>query len=359
MPKDLFTPVRVGPFDLKNRVVMAPMTRSRWAYPDLVGRYYAQRAGAGLLVSESTSVGPLSVSRPHSSRMDDDSWIPLWAAAAETVHKANGVIFQQLYHLGRKSDPSRLPAGVQPIAPSAIAAKGQIMGVTGMIDFAVPRALDTDEVPGIVAEFRVAAVRAKAAGLDGVELHGANCYIVDQFLRDGANKRTDRYGGSIANRARFVLEVVDALTDVFGADRVGVRVSPHALGDGISDSDPVSLFGHVAEQLNARHIAYLHLVEADGYGIPNRSPAPGTPLLMPVVRAAFAGPLIVCGGYTRASADAVIAAGRADLVAFGNLFIGNPDLVKRLCRNGPYNQNDSKTVYGGGAEGYIDYPTLG
>ena len=354
----LFSPFKIGQMTLPNRIAMAPMTRSRWAYPDLVPRYYAARADAGLLITESTSVSPLSVSRPHSSRMDDDSWVPRWAAVADAVHAAGGRIFQQLYHLGRKSDPTRMPAGLLPVAPSAIAAKGQIEGVNGAVDFATPRALEANEIPGIVGQFAEAARRAKDAGLDGIELHGANCYLIDQFLRDGTNKRTDRYGGSIANRARFLLEIVDAVSAVLGADRVGVRVSPHAGGDGISDSDPVALFGYVAEQLNARKIAYFHLVEAIGYGVPKRSPPPGTPLLMPVVRKAFAGPLIVAGGYTRASGDQVIGEGRADLVAFGELYIANPDLAERLRQNAAFNEIDRPTVYGGGAKGYTDYPNL-
>ena len=355
---NLFSPFTVGRMSLPNRIAMAPMTRSRWAYPDLVPRYYAARADAGLLITESTSVSPLSVSRPHSSRMDDDLWVPRWRSVTDAVHAQGGRIFQQLYHLGRKSDPTRLPAAQLPVAPSAIAATGKIEGVDGPVDFAVPRALETDEIAGIVAQFADAARRADAAGFDGIELHGANCYLIDQFLRDGTNKRTDRYGGGVANRARFALEIVDAVSAVLGAERVGLRVSPHAGGDGICDSDPVALYGYLAQPLNARKIAYLHLVEAIGYGVPKRSPPPGTALLMPVVRKAFAGPLIVAGGYTRASGDQVIAEGRADLVAFGELYIANPDLVERLRRNAPFNETDRATVYGGGAEGYIDYPTL-
>ncbi len=355
---NLFSPFTLGRMSLPNRIAMAPMTRSRWAYPDLVPRYYAARADAGLLITESTSVSPLSISRPHSSRMDDDSWVPRWRSATDAVHAQGGRIFQQLYHLGRKSDPTRLPAGTQAVAPSAIAAMGKIDGVNGPVDFATPRALETHEIAGIVAQFADAARRSDAAGFDGIELHGANCYLIDQFLRDGANKRTDSYGGSIPNRARFLLEIVDAVSAVLGAERVGVRVSPHAGGDGICDSDPVALFGYVAEQLNARKIAYFHLVEAIGYGVAKRSPPPGTALLMPVVRKAFAGPLIVAGGYTRASGDQVIAEGRADLVAFGELYIANPDLVERLRQNAPFNETDRATVYGGDARGYVDYPTL-
>jgi N-ethylmaleimide reductase len=355
----LFTPFTVGPLDLPNRVCMAPMTRARWRFPDLPPQYYAQRAGAGLLIAESSAVSPLSISRDFSGRMDEDLWIARWARVADAVHAAGGRIFQQLYHLGRKSDPTRMPNGAQPVAPSAIACNGQIMGKGGaMVDFARPRALEIAEIAEIVDQFRGAARRSKDAGLDGIELHGANCYLIDQFLRDGANKRTDAYGGSVANRARFLLEITDAVSAVMGADRVGVRVSPHATADGTTDSDIVSLYGYVAEQLNARRIAYLHLVEAFDYGVARRSPPPGTPLVMPIVRAAFAGPLMVNGGYTAASAEAVVAAGRADLVSFGEMYISNPDLVERLRRDGPYNPRDQATIYGGGEKGYLDYPRV-
>lgn len=359
MTNILHTPFKVGALTLPNRVCMAPMTRARWAHPDLVALHYAQRASAGLLIAESSSVSPLSISRDHASRMDADIWTQRWGAVADAVHAAGGRIFLQIYHLGRKSDPTRMPGGAQPVAPSAISCKGQIAGLDGqMVDFAVPRALETSEIKGIVRQFADAARRAKDAGLDGIELHGANCYLIDQFLRDGANKRTDEYGGSLANRARFLLEIVDAVSAVLGADRVGVRVSPHAIADGTSDSDIVSLYGHVAEQLNARSIAYFHLVEAFGYGVARRSPPPGTPLVMSTVRAAFAGPLMVNGGYTAETAEAVVASARADLVSFGELYIPNPDLVVRLQKNGPYNLRDEATTYGGGEKGYVDYRSL-
>ena len=359
MSEVLFSPFKVGPLTLPNRICMAPMTRARWQFPELPPRYYAQRADAGLLIAESSAVSPLSVSRDFGGRMDEDAWIPRWTKVADAVHAAGGRIFQQLYHLGRKSDPTRMPNGAQPVAPSALACKGQIMGRDGaMVDFAMPRALEIGEIKDIVEQFRAAAARSKAAGLDGVEIHGANCYLIDQFLRDGANKRTDAYGGSIANRARFLLEIVDAVGSVFGMNRVGVRVSPHATADGTCDSDIVALYGHVAEQLNARGLGYVHLVEAIDYGVPRRSPPPGTPLVMPTVRAAFAGPLMVNGGYTSASAESVVAAGRADLVSFGELYISNPDLVGRLQRGGPYNLQDQATIYGGGEKGYLDYPRI-
>jgi N-ethylmaleimide reductase len=358
---NLFTPIRVGAFALGHRVVMAPMARARSgddrAPTAMVADYYAQRASAGLIVTEASSVSPLSVSRPHASAIFGDAHVAGWRLVAERVHQAGGLIFQQIYHLGRKSDPSRMPAGALPVAPSAIAAKGQVPGLHGPVDFAVPRALPTDEVPEIVAAFRAGAENARAAGMDGVEIHGANAYLIDQFLRDGSNRRADRYGGSIANRARFLLEVVDAVIGVWGAERVGIRLSPHARGDGIADSEPAAIFGHVAAALGERKLAYLHLIEAQAPGLP-QSPPEGAAPLLPVMRRAFTGPLIVNGGYTRAAADRVIESGAADLVAFAALFIANPDLVERFRRDAPFNPPDPKTFHNGGAQGYIDYPTL-
>jgi N-ethylmaleimide reductase len=363
--RDLFSPFRIGPLSLPNRIAMAPMTRARCtdgrAPTPMVAEYYRQRAGAGLIICEATSVSPLSVSRQDAAAIYEDRQVAGWKLVADAVHGAGGRVFHQLYHLGRKSDPTAMPDGQPPVAPSAIAAKGKVRsmvrGQEGMVDFALPRALETHEIPGIVEEFRASAARAKAAGMDGVELHGANAYLIAQFLCDGTNKRTDRYGGSIGNRARFLLEVTDAVIGEMGADRVGVRVSPHAGGDGISDSDPAALYGHVARELSARRIAYLHLVESEGPGHA-RSPASGAPAVMPLARKLFDGPLMVNGNYTRALGDKVIAEGRADLVSFAALFIPNPDLVERLRRNGPYNVHDEKTTYGGGPQGFTDYPSL-
>ncbi len=324
----------------------------------MVADYYAQRASAGLIVSEASSVSPLSVSRPHASAIYNEVHTRGWQRVADRVHAAGGRIFQQLYHLGRKSDPSRMPEGALPVAPSAIAARGQVNGVNGPIDFAVPRALETAEIADVVGEFKAAAINAKSAGMDGAEIHGANCYLVDQFLRDGSNRRTDRYGGSVANRARFLLEVVDAVVAVFGRERVGVRLSPHARGDGIFDSDPAATFGYAAAALTDLGIAYLHLIEATKPGLP-QSPPEGVQPLMAILRRTFRGPLIVNGGYDKASANAVISAGTADLVAFAALYIANPDLVERFRRDAPLNPPDPLSFHQGGAKGYIDYPTLG
>ena len=358
---DIFTPARVGELELPNRFVMAPLARARFdenrAPTDMVARYYAQRATAGLIVSEASSVSPMSVSRPGAAAAFSPAQKAGWTRVAEAVHAAGGRMFQQLYHLGRKADPSRMPGGAAPVAPSAIAARGQIAGANGAIPFATPRALETDEIAGVVAEFRAAAVNARDAGMDGVEIHGANCYLIDQFLRDGANKRTDRYGGPVENRARFMLEVVDAVVGVFGKSRVGIRLSPHALGDGTSDSDPVATFGHAAAALNELGIAYIHLSESQKPGLGQSPPAGAAPLL-PTIRRAFRDTIIVCGGYDKATANALIGEGRTDLVAFGALYIANPDLVERFRRDAGLNPPDIASFHHGGAQGYVDYPTL-
>ena len=358
---DLFAPIRVGRFNLRNRFVMAPLARARndarRVPTDIVAEYYAQRASAGLIVTEATSVSPLSVSRPGAAALQNEEQVEGWRRVADRVHAAGGLIFHQLYHLGRKSDPSRMPGGAAPVAPSAIAAKGEVNGVNGVTPFAVPRALEEPEIAHVVEEFRAAADRAKRAGMDGVEIHGANSYLLDQFLRDGANHRTDAWGGPVENRARLMLDVVDAVVSVMGRDRTGIRLSPHAHGDGISDSNPVATFGYVASELDRRGIACIHLVEAGKPG--TRQSAPNEAgALMPVVRKAFRGALIVNGGYDRASADAVIESGAADLVAFGTLFIANPDLVARFRRGAPLNPPDPATFHEGGAGGYVDYPAL-
>jgi N-ethylmaleimide reductase len=359
---DIFVPIRVGSYALRSRIVMAPMARARSgedrAPTPMVADYYAQRASAGLIVSEASSVSPLSVSRPGASAAYLPQHREGWHRVAAAVHAQGGVIFQQLYHLGRKSDPSRMPPGTVPGAPSAIAARGQIAGANGPIDFAVPRALPTDEIAQIVGEFRTAAVHAQEAGMDGIEIHGANSYLIDQFLRDGTNQRTDRYGGTIENRARFLLDVVDAAINVWGADRVGVRLSPHARGDGIVDSNPPQIFGYAAEALSQRRIAYLHLVEAVAPGLPQSPPAGAVPL-MAMMRRVFQGPLIVNGGYTSETANMIVASGAADMVAFAALFIANPDLPERLRRNAPFNKPEPSSFHSGGAQGYIDYPALG
>lgn len=355
----LLTPVRVGAFTLKNRVVMAPMARARSdidrAPTELVAQYYAQRASAGLIVTEASSVSPMSQSRPHASAIFADNHVEGFRRVAERVHAAGGIIFQQIYHLGRKADPTRMPGGAPVLAPSAIAAKGTINGVNGPCPFGLPRPIETQEIPGIVEEFRKAALNSKQAGMDGVEVHGASAYLIDQFLRSGTNLRTDQYGGSAENRARFLLEVVDAAISVMGRDRVGIKLAPHAMGDGICDANPLETFGYAAEQLGKRGIAYITLVEGPG---DRHRPDDKVPALMGVFRKAFGGALVVNGGYGRDSAEEVVSAGKADLVSFAVPFISNPDLVERFRLNAPLNPGDEATFHSGGAKGYVDYPTL-
>jgi N-ethylmaleimide reductase len=351
----LFEPVRVGALTLPNRVVMAPLGRARADAATReptpsVALYYAQRATAGLIISEATHVSPRSVSRPGSAAIHDDGHVSAWRRVTDAVHARGGRIFQQIFHLGRKADPARLPDGGLPIAPSAIAARGTFGTNEGPQPFPVPRALDEGQIADVVREFAAAADNARSAGFDGVEVHAANGFLIDQFLRDGANQRRDRYGGSIENRVRFLLEIVDAASGVFGAGRIGVRISPHSRSDGTDDSAPELLFTHVAAALDARGVAYLHLIEP--------APTPSEKRLAPILRRAFRGPLVVCGGFDRASATQALEDGRADLVAFGTGFIANPDLPERLRRDVGWNTPDPSTFYQGGDAGYLDYPIL-
>ncbi len=345
---------RLGNIVTPNRIVMAPLGRARNSDP---GRepvlrsvtYYVQRASAGLIISEATHVSASSVSRPGTGAIHSISQVAAWKKVTDAVHAAQGRIFQQLFHLGRKADPDRL-GGALPIAPSAIAAIGEISGIAGPKPFPVPCALASDEIPEIIQQFQAAAINAHAAGFDGIELHAANGFLIDQFLRDSANQRSDDYGGSVANRARLLLEIVDDAIAIFGAGGVGVRVSPHATQDGLNDSNPAALYSHVARELSARGIGYLHLIEPDSIPEANK--------LLPALRPIFAGPLILAGEFNQGSAEAAIADGRADYVAFGRLFIANPDLVERFRLGAPLNVPDPATFYSGGDAGYIDYPTL-
>ncbi|MET0390127.1 MAG: alkene reductase [Polyangiales bacterium] len=348
-------PLRVGALELPNRVVMAPLGRAR-AHVETreptrsVQTYYVQRATAGLIVSEATHVSAESVSRPGTSAIHTQGQIAAWREVTDAVHAAHGRIFQQLFHLGRKADPARLPSGGLPAAPSAIAARGEFSTPEGPRPFPTPRVLAPHEIAARVTDFARAAESSLQAGFDGVEVHGANGFLVDQFLRDKANQRGDRHGGSVENRARFLLDVVDAVIKVFGRDRVGVRLSPHATADGTDDSTPRETFSYAAAQLDARQIAYLHLIE------PVDTPEPAR--LGPALRQAFRGPLILCGGFDRHSAEVALEQKRADLMAFGVGFIANPDLVERLRRDAPWNPPDPGTFYSGGDQGYIDYPFL-
>lgn len=356
----VLSPVRLGEYELPNRMVMAPLTRSRagagLAPTAMNATYYAQRASAGLIITEATHVWPQGIGYPYTPGVGTPEQIAGWRQVTDGVHRAGGRIFLQLWHVGRISHPSMQEGGALPVAPSAIAAKGQLLTYEGMQEFVAPRALETSEIPGIVEYFRTGAENAMAAGFDGVEIHGANGYLLDQFLEDGTNRRTDEYGGSVENQARLLLEATAAVVSVCGAQRVGVRLSPAGTFNTMSDSDPAQTFGYAAEKLGAMNIAYLHIVEPvdnEAYKI-NGAPVSATKHL----KSRFGGTVISAQGYTFESANALLARGEADLVAFGKLFIANPDLPLRFRTGAPLNEPDASTFYGGDERGYIDYPAL-
>lgn len=346
----LFDPLQAGAFSLKNRVVLAPLTRCRASAGrvpnDLMREYYVQRASAGLLVTEATSVTPMGVGYPDTPGIWSDEQVAGWKRITDAVHAAGGTILLQLWHVGRISDPVYLD-GELPVAPSAIAAKGHVSLVRPMRDYVVPRALDISEIPGVVAAYRRGAENAKRAGFDGVEVHGANGYLLDQFLQDSTNHRTDAYGGPIENRARLMLEVVDACIDVWGADRVGLHLAPRADSHSMGDSDRLATFSYVAREVGKRKIAFIFTREHE---------APDW--ISPELKKAFGGVLIANEKFTKESAEAVIKSGTADAVSFGKQFIANPDLPKRLELNAPLNPPDPSSFYGGTAKGYTDYSAL-
>ncbi|MEM7225756.1 MAG: alkene reductase [Pseudomonadota bacterium] len=353
---DLLTPVALGPITLKNRVVMAPLTRNR-AGPGNVPQalnvdYYAQRATAGLIITEATQVSPEGVGYPNTPGIHSQDQIEGWRQVTDAVHARGGRIFLQLWHVGRISHPSLQPNGQLPVAPSAIKPNGDVFTYDGPLPFVTPRALESHEIPGIVAQYVAGAENALAAGFDGVEVHAANGYLLDQFLRDGTNRRDDSYGGPVENRARLTLEVVEAVAKVWGAERVGVRLSPTGTFNSMSDSDPAKTFGYVAEQLAPLGLAYLHVVE-DFAG----SGAAQT-FNWAALRDAFGGLYLANGGYDQDKAETAVENGHAHLVSFGQLYIANPDLVERFAQNAPLNSPEASQFYGGDHRGYTDYPTL-
>jgi N-ethylmaleimide reductase len=356
--KDLFSPVRLGPYDLANRIVMAPLTRARAGKGDvpqpIMAEYYAQRASAGLLISEATPVSPQGKGYAWTPGIHSAAQVAGWRTVTDAVHAKGGRIFLQLWHVGRISHPDLQPNGTLPVAPSAIRPNVDAFTEQGPKPAVTPRALALDELPGIVAQFRKGAENALAAGFDGVEVHGANGYLLDQFLRDGANHRTDAYGGSIANRARLTLEVVEAVAGVWGAARVGLRISPVSTANDLTDSNPLPVFQYLVERLNDFGLAYLHVVEGITGG--PRDVEGGFDL--DILRRAFKSLYIANNGYSLDLAKQVLSAGKADLIAFGRPFIANPDLVERLKQGAPLTAPDTATFYGGGAKGYIDYPSL-
>jgi N-ethylmaleimide reductase len=356
----LFSATEVGPYRLSHRVVMAPLTRMR-SNPgdipsDLMVEYYTQRASeGGLIISEATPVSTRGNGYAGAPGIYSDGQIAGWRRVTDAVHAKGGRIFQQLWHVGRQSHVDLQPNGEAPVAPSAIAADGYAYTRRGEAPFSIPRALEGHEIPDIIEEFRSGAERALRAGFDGVEIHGANGYLPDQFLQDGTNKRTDEYGGGIENRARFLLEVTQAAISAWGADRVGVRLSPSGTYGSMSDSNPPATFGYVAAELDRLGIAYLHVVEPRIKGTEDIAHGQA-PIATQHLRPKFSRTLIAAGGFNRDSAEAIIASGDADLVAFGRHFISNPDLPERLRRCLPLNRYDRTTFYGGDARGYVDYP---
>lgn len=344
----MFDPLTLGAVTLRNRIVMAPLTRSRAGEArmpnDLMAEYYAQRAGAGLILSEATSVMPMGVGYEATPGIWSDAQAEGWSHVTGAVHARGGMIFLQLWHVGRISDPQLLD-GELPVAPSAIAPAGHVSLLRPKRPYATPRALTTDEIPAIVEAYAQATHRARHAGFDGVEIHAANGYLIDQFLHEGSNRRDDRYGGSVENRARLLCEITDAVTRAWSPDRVGVHLSPRGDSHDMSDSDPAALFTHVAREMRARQVAFLFLREH-----------PGADSLLPLIRETFGGPVIANEGLTREQAAEMLAQDRADAVAFGRDFIATPDLVERFRRGLPLNDHDPQTFYAGGAQGYTDYP---
>ncbi|MDE1181083.1 alkene reductase [Paraburkholderia sp.] len=346
----LFDPLQAGELSLSNRIVMAPLTRQRAGdirVPNaLMARYYAERASAGLIISEATSVTPMGVGYAETPGIWSQEQVEGWKQVTEAVHAAGGKIVLQLWHVGRISDPVFLD-GELPVAPSAIAAGGNVSLVRPQRAFVTPRALELPEIAGIVAAYRKGAENAKAAGFDGVEVHGANGYLLDQFLQDSTNKRTDIYGGPIENRARLLLEVTDVCIDVWGAGRVGVHLAPRGDSHTMGDSDLAGTFGYVARELGKRKIAFIAAREALG-----------DDRLGPQLKAAFGGVYIANEKFTKASAQQVLDAGEADAVAWGVLFIANPDLPRRFELDAPLNAPVPATFYARGETGYVDYPSL-
>ncbi|HSH84257.1 MAG TPA: alkene reductase [Guyparkeria sp.] len=356
----LFTPVTLGDLALPNRIVMAPLTRCRASVPgnvpnEMMRRYYQQRASAGLILSEATQIVPEGQGYPATPGIHSDEQQAGWEMITRAVHEAGGRIVLQLWHVGRVSHSDYQPDGKLPVAPSAIAIDGEGYVPSGEKKrYETPRALETEEIPPLVEAYAKATERALAAGFDGVEVHAANGYLIDEFLRDGTNKRRDRYGGPLGNRMRFLHEVLTAVIRVAGAARTGVRISPLQPSSDMFDSDPWGTFSYVVRELNAFNLAYLHIAGMGEDAPGAAGPAFDLADLVPL----FNGPVIRNYRYDQARAEADVAAGRAAAVAFGVPYIANPDLVERIRHGAPWNEPDVLTFYGGGEKGYIDYPTL-
>ncbi|CAH1668224.1 alkene reductase [Chelatococcus asaccharovorans] len=353
----LFSPFRLGAIDVANRLVMAPLTRNRAVAGDVPSElaitYYRQRASAGLIVSEGTQISPQGQGYMATPGIYSPAQVEGWRKITDAVHEAGGKIVAQLWHVGRVSSTELQPGGAVPVAPSAIQAKTKTYLAGGFAEVSAPRALALDEIEGIVEDYAAATRNAREAGFDGIELHGANGYLIDQFLKDGTNHRTDRYGGSIENRVRFAVEVATAAVKAWDKGRVGIRLSPVSPANDISDSDPQPLFNHLVAELDTLELAFIHVVEGATGG-----PRDIAPFDFQALRKAFRGAYIANNGYTRDLAIKALEAGDADLIAFGRAFIANPDLPERLRRDASLAEVKRETLYGGGAEGYTDYPAL-
>jgi N-ethylmaleimide reductase len=355
---ELFEPTAFGAIEAGNRILMAPLTRNR-AKPDgtpgeLAAEYYSQRASAGLIVTEATQISPTGKGYINTPGIHDEGHVAAWKKITDAVHQAGGKIVLQLWHVGRISHTSLQPDGQQPVAPSAIRAKSQTFTEEGPTDVSEPRALSIGEIRTIINDYRQAAENAKRAGFDGVEVHGANGYLIDQFLRDGSNHRDDAYGGPIPNRIRFLDEVVEAVVGIWGAGRVGVRLSPTGSFNDMHDSDPASLFTAAVQRLNRFGLAYLHVVET----FPGEDQSDDDKAVIVALREAWNGQYIANGDYDAKSGAAAIKEGKVDAIAYGRPFLANPDLPARFRQNAPLNEPDQETFYGGDEHGYTDYPTL-
>lgn len=361
----LFDTLQLGDITLQNRIIMAPLTRMRSKQPGNVpyainAEYYAQRATAGLIISEATQISQQGQGYPATPGIHSPEQVTGWKLVTDALHKKGGKIFLQLWHVGRISHSSHQPDGKPPVAPSGIKPTGKVFTADWkQADYETPHALTIPEIESILEDYRHSAQNAKQAGFDGVEVHGANGYLLDQFLQDGSNKRDDRYGGSIENRARLLLEAVDVAVGVWGKGRVGVRLSPYGTFNDMSDSDPVALFTYVLEQLNSRSIAYVHVIE------PRATSAGGSdavaqdaPSASKLFRKSFAGMFVSAGGYTPETAKLAVQNGDADAVAFGRLYIANPDLPERIKAGAALNSYNRATFYGGAEKGYTDYPYI-
>jgi N-ethylmaleimide reductase len=365
----LFQPVKVGRYNLRHRLVMAPLTRSRSRQPGNVPTalnacYYAQRASAALIVSEATQVSMQGQGYAWTPGIHSRDQVEGWRLVTGAVHEAGGLIFLQLWHVGRISHPSLQPDGMLPVAPSAIKPSGQAFienerGEGELVPFVTPRALQTEEMPSLVRQYVHGAKNALAAGFDGAEIHAANGYLLDQFIESSTNKRTDEYGGSIEKRARLLLEVVEAVSQVWEPDRVGVRLSPLGAINDIHDDDPEATFGTIAARLSDYRLAYLHIVNPALAAVERRTePDPRALRMVDLIRGKYRGKLIMAGGFDQDSAESWLRQGKADLIAFGRKFLANPDLPERFRLRAPLNADDRSTYYGGGVKGYTDYPSL-